>query len=121
MINIDDKELQQKCEELKQQLIECKKQIEELSKENSQLKDSNEHLSFTIKNELEPRIKQEKASYDAWVSYDRAAEIEYGFCSELDRLIEQVQENPEMFDWGNDNGDLQERIVAMILSEQGDK
>ena len=63
-------------------ICEINKLNQEIMNLSSQIKsehDRVENLEFRIRAELEPRLKSEAASYDAWVSYDRSAEDCDGF------------------------------------------
>jgi FtsZ-binding cell division protein ZapB len=42
--------------------------IEELKRENNKLSRDLEKVEYRVRNELEPRIKQEQRSYDNWVT-----------------------------------------------------
>lgn len=69
---------------------------------------------YRIETELEPRIKAEKYSYDMWVSQDTGAELCYCFSSKIDALIDFVKDNEAYMDWGDENGDLEQKILYMI-------
>ena len=43
-------------------------QIEQLKKQLSKANEINDHLSYRIKTELEPRIRNEHRAYDEWVT-----------------------------------------------------
>ena len=47
---------------------ELEREIEQLKNELQSCKDEKDHLQFVIDNELEPRLKAERQSYDAWVT-----------------------------------------------------
>ena len=47
---------------------ELEREIEQLKDELQSCKDEKDHLQFVIDNELEPRLKAERRSYDAWVT-----------------------------------------------------
>ena len=47
---------------------ELEREIEQLKNELQSCKDEKDHLQFVIDNELEPRLKAERRSYDAWVT-----------------------------------------------------
>lgn len=64
MLRYDDwskERLAWKCRELE-------REIEQLKNELQNCKDEKDHLQFVIDNELEPRLKAERRSYDAWVT-----------------------------------------------------
>ena len=103
---------------------ELKYKIRELKEENAKLSDKlrlaeqdKEHLSFRIKNELEPRIKAEERAYDAYVLTDHAAEAADSFCGKVDELIEMVQDNDNYFVWDDSDGDLYEKILSLIKNK----
>lgn len=80
-------------------------------KEAQQEKDS---LSFRIRNELEPRLRQEQKSYDAWVATDSSAEGWEHWQALLDEMVAMVEDNPAWFDWETQTGNLDERILYLI-------
>ena len=64
MLRYDDwskERLAWKCRELE-------REIEQLKNELQSCKDEKDHLQFVIDNELEPRLKAERQSYDAWAT-----------------------------------------------------
>ena len=108
--------------ELKVELLENK--ISELLNENFLLKEENqklffknESLDFRIRNELEPRLKQEACSYDTWVGYDKSAEACETFESKVEELVDMVKEEPEYFAFENADGDVVERVLYCIKKE----
>ena len=108
--------------ELKVELLENKinKLIEEnrlLKEENQKLFFKNESLDFRIRNELEPRLKREANSYDAWVSYDKSAEVCEIFENKVEELVDMVKENPAYFAFENADGDVVERVLYCIKKE----
>ena len=108
--------------ELKVELLENKinKLIEEnrlLREENQNLSSKNESLDFRIKQELEPRLKQEACSYDAWVGYDKSAEACEAFVDKVEELVAMVKEEPEYFTFENADGDVVERVLYCIKKE----
>lgn len=104
-------------EELKRKIQELKRENEKLSEELHLVEQEKEHLSFRIETELEPRIKQEKRAYDAYVSTDHAAEAAESFCGKVDELIKMVQDNDNYFEWDYSDGDLYERVLFLIKSQ----
>lgn len=83
---------------------------EDLQKE----KERRATAEFRIENELEPRLKQEGAAYDRWVSTDRA----YEWCDTFDfRVNELVEMFEEDFDWSQfdfDGDDIMSRVAKLI-------
>lgn len=76
-------------------------------------------LEFRIREELEPRLRREAASYDAWVSYDKSAEDCDGFDYHVGALEDYVDAHPD-WDWGDGAGraDLAEKILYLIQNKQ---
>lgn len=105
--------------------LECEKyRVAQLEREKQELKEQldklrldKEGLEFKIEQELEPRLKQEAACYDAYVSYDKAAEACENFVYKVDELVEMVKENPEHYAFENRDGDTVEKILWVIKQE----
>lgn len=74
-----------------------------------------------IENELEPRIKQERTSYDRWVSENTGYRACRCFESKLEDLINFVDENKEMLDWDDRRGDLYCKILYLINNREDDE
>ena len=55
-------------EDLAWKCRELERQVEDLEESVKRLKSENDHLEFRINNELEPRLKSERDSYDRWVT-----------------------------------------------------
>lgn len=103
--------------------------IDEINKLNQEIvnlrnqvkneRDMVDSLGFRIKDELEPRLRREAASYDAWVSCDRSAEDCDGFDYHVGALEDYVDAHPE-WDWGDGAGraDLAEKILYLIQNKQ---
>jgi len=85
-------------------------------------RDKRGHAEWRIEQELEPRIKAEKASYDRWVSTDTGAEACYCFSSLLDELIDFVEnpDNEKYMDWEDAAGDLEQKILYLIKNKVDD-
>lgn len=116
-VEIDKYEL----ERLQWQLSKYKEKCANLEKQLEQERDKSSHLQFRVDNELEPRIKQERASYDRWVSEDTGARACECFESKLEDLIDFVDENKEMFDWDDSRGDLYCKILYLINNREDDR
>ena len=105
--------------------LECEKyKVAQLVREKEELKEQlnkfrldKEDLEFKIKQELEPRLKREAASYDAYVSYDKAAEACDSFEYFANNLIEMVEDHPEYYSFEDEHGDIIERILWLIKQE----
>ena len=107
----------------REQLIcEINRLNQEIVNLRSQIKnerDMVDGLEFRIKAELEPRLRREAASYDAWVSYDKSAEDCDGFDYHVGVLEDYVDAHPD-WDWGDGAGraDLAEKILYLIQNKQ---
>lgn len=99
---------------LKDKIDEQRRTIQELSNKLQTERELRQSCEFRIETELEPRVRREKASYDAWVTTDRAAEVSECFVDEVDELIEMVEENPDYFIWESSDGDIYEMILCLI-------
>lgn len=105
--------------------LECEKyKVAQLKRENDELKnklkqanEEKDSLSLRIEQELEPRLKREAQSYDAWVSSDRVAEACEAFVYKVDELVEMVKENPRYYAFENRDGDTVEKILWVIKQE----
>lgn len=105
------------CEKYKVAKLEREKQ--ELKEQLNKLRLDKEDLEFKIKQGLEPRLKHEAACYDAYVSYDKAAEACEAFVDKIDELVEMVKENPKYYAFENRDGDTVEKILWAIKEEIG--
>jgi seryl-tRNA synthetase len=117
VVEIDKYEL----ERLQWQLSKYKEKCADLEKQLDQEKDKSNHLQFRVDNELEPRIKQERESYDRWVTEDPGCRACECFESKLEDLIDFVDENKEMFDWDDSRGDLYCKILYLINNREDDE
>ena len=113
IIEIEDRYI----EELKYKIRELKEENANLSEKLRLAEQDKEHLSFRIKNELEPRIKAEERAYDAYVLTDHAAEAADSFCGKVDELVEMVQDNDNYFVWDDSDGDLYEKVLSLIKNK----
>lgn len=114
MLSMNEKEYEDYIRQLKNKIDEQQRTIQELNKELQKEQDTRRHYEFRIETELEPRIKQEKVAYDAWVTTDRAAEVSECFGDKVDGLIEMVEDNPDYFVWDSSDGDIYEMILFLI-------
>lgn len=117
VVEIDKYEL----ERLQYQLSKYKEKCADLEKQLYQERDRNSHLQFRIDNELEPRIKQERTSYDRWVSENTGYRACRCLESKLEDLINFVDENKEMLDWDDRRGDLYCKILYLINNREDDE
>lgn len=104
--------LQNKVRRLEYEKEDIKEQLKEVSSKK-------DHAEFIIKTELEPRITFEKRCYDAFVSQDRSAEACEGLIDLIDQLLTAVEDDPQFYDWENENGDVYEKILWVIKKEKG--
>jgi len=72
---------------------------------------------FRIEQELEPRIKAEKQSYDRFVTTDPRIEWEDCFGFKVDELVDMFDEEfIEQFDFDGD--DIASKIAKLIMTEK---
>lgn len=107
-------DLELKIESLTYEVNKLKIENEQLKEELRKEKDKKESLQCRIDNELEPRLKREACSYDAWVSYDKSAEACENFVYKVDELIEMVKANPDHYAFEDRDGDTVEKILWAI-------
>lgn len=55
-------------EDMIRKIFNLERENEELRKELGSVRDERDDLSYRVKTELEPRLRQERRSYDAWVT-----------------------------------------------------
>lgn len=111
---MDEQEYEDYIRRLKHKIDEQWRTIQELNKELQKEQDIKRSYEFRIETELEPRIRREKAAYDAWITTDRAAEASECFGDKVDELIEMVEDNPDYFVWESSEGDIYEMILCLI-------
>lgn len=100
-----------KCRDCK--VTKCDNFREELEKINDELSCAN----VRIANELEPRLRAEKASYDSYVTRDKAADWDDAFEYHTNFLIEMFDEDfVKELDFTQDT--LIDKIARLILSEK---
>lgn len=103
------------CE--KYRVAQLKREKQELEEQLNKLRLDKEGLEFRIEQELEPRLRHEASCYDAYVSYDKAAEACESFVCKVDELIEMVKENPRYYCFEDRDGDVVEKILWAIKQE----
>lgn len=113
-----EKSLEEQVEDLKRKMRLRDEQIAQLQTELDSERDAKEHAEFKIKTELEPRIKAEQRSYDAYVTTPRGAEACEALMQKLDDIISLVTNDPQFFDWEDKDGDIYEKILYLIKNEQ---
>ena len=120
-VYIDGRYYYSPCEKCKEDgCYSCalKKYKEDLESE----RDRRSHAEYRIEQELEPRIKAERDSYDRWVSTDTGAEACECFSSLLDELIDFVKnpDNEKYMDWEDADGDFEQKILYLIKNRVDD-
>lgn len=55
-------------EALIRKIFNLERENEELKKELRSVRDERDDLSYRVRTELEPRLRQERRSYDAWAT-----------------------------------------------------
>ena len=106
-------------EQLKSKIDKLTKQNQQLSKELSQTTDNLNHAEFRIQTELEPRIRQERRSYDLWVTQQTGEEQ----CNHFEYLVDELcnfvdDDYGENFEWEDAEGDLCEMILFLIKNRE---
>lgn len=106
-------------DDLKYKISKLQDTISSLKQENCKLQEGKDHAEFRIRTELEPRIQQERTTYDFWVKQQTGEEQRDYFCSTIDKLCDYVDEqNEDFFDWDWDKGDLYEMILFLIKNRE---
>lgn len=106
-------------DDLKYKISKFQDIISSLKQENHKLQESKDHAEFRIRTELEPRIQQERTTYDFWVKQQTGEEQCDYFCSTIDKLCDYVDEQNEgFFDWDWSEGDLYEMILFLIKNRE---
>ena len=78
--------------------------------------DKRTRAEWLVDQELEPRIKAEKASYDRWISTDTGEREYESFLSLVCKLIDFVEDpgNQNYMEWEDPYGNLEEMILFLI-------
>lgn len=106
-------------DDLKYKISKLQDTISFLKQENRKLQEDRDHAEFRIRTELEPRIQQERTTYDFWAKQQTGEEQCDYFCSTIDKLCNYVDEqNESFFDWEWDKGDLYEMILFLIKNRE---
>ena len=116
-MELSAEEMRELIERLKNTVYDLQEKNRELSDKLRKEREVREGCEFRIRSELEPRIRREKASYDAYVLTDHAAEASESFYDKVDDLIAMVKENPAYFCWQDYDGDVYEMILYLIIAE----
>lgn len=106
-------------DDLKYKISKLQDTISSLEQENRKLQENRDHAEFRIRTELEPRIRQEQRSYDAWVS-QQTGEAE---CRHFEKLVDKVcdfvdSEYGECFEWEESDGDLYQMILFLVKNRE---
>lgn len=106
-------------DDLKYKISKLQDTISFLKQENHKFQEERDHAEFRILTELEPRIKQEKRSYDFWITQQTGAEQCDHFKYLVDELCDFVDsEYQEYFEWENTEGDLYDMILFLIKNKK---
>lgn len=106
-------------ERLKDKIDKLSSQVFKLNQELKKTTEDRDNAEFRIRTELEPRIQQERTTYDFWVKQQTGEEQCDYFCSTIDKLCDYVDEqNEAFFDWDWDKGDLYEMILFLIKNRE---
>lgn len=116
-MELSAEEMRELIERLKNKVYDLQEKNRELSDKLRKEREVREGCEFRIRSELEPRIRREKASYDAYVLTDHAAEAAESFSGKVDELIEMVKENPAYFVWGSKDDDIYSMVLYLIGAE----
>ena len=84
--------------------------------------DKRTHAEWRIEQELEPRIKSEKDSYDRWVSTDTGERACESFSSLIDELIDFIEDpdNRKYMEWEDVSGNLEQKILYLVKNRVDD-
>lgn len=120
-VYIDGKYYYSPCEKCKVDICySCtlKKYKEDLESERKRCS----HAEWRVEQELEPRIKAERDSYDRWVSTDTGERAYESFSNLIDELIDFVenQDTKKYMEWEDANGDLEQKILYLIKNRVDD-
>lgn len=75
---------------------------------------------FRIENELEPRIKQERRSYDYYVTTDRSAEWCDAFDYRVNELVDMFDDDFDFSVFDFDGDDIVSKVAKLIYDSRGD-
>ena len=112
-VYIDGKYYYSPCEKCKENsCYSCtlSKYKEDIQKE----RDKRISAEFRIENELEPRLKQEGAAYDRWVTTDRVYEWCDTFDFRVNELVEMFEEDFDFSQFDFDGNDIVSRVSKLI-------
>lgn len=106
------------CSECRMRGIKCHRcKVTKCDDLETKLANVNNELSSAnvrIANELEPRLKVERSSYDAYVTCDRAADWDDAFEYHINMLVKMFDEDfVKEFDFTQDT--LSDKIARLIL------
>lgn len=92
--------------------------IDELNKTIESLQQAKDHSDFIIRTELEPRIKQEKRSYDVYVSQATGERECEHFVNTIDNLEDFIKEHKPCFEWDELSNDLYAVILYLLKNRE---
>lgn len=103
---------------LKDKILMLRRKVSELEGQVRSVEEERDHAQFRITHELEPRIQQEKRSYDAYVSQSTGERECEWFESRIEEICDFVKEHRECFEWEESNGDFLQMILYLILNKE---
>jgi hypothetical protein len=112
-ITIDGRDYYSPCDNCKDRYcFSCviHKYQEDLNSE----RDKRSSAEFRIENELEPRIKAEKNSYDCYVATDRSVEWCDCFDFRVNELVDMFDENFDFSVFDFDGDDITSKVARLI-------
>lgn len=116
---MNETEYEEIIKKLKNKIYDLQRTISDLRSELQKEQFLREQSEYRIKTELEPRLKQEARSYDAYVTTDWALEASEDFGCKVDDLVEFIEKYPDTyFEWGDPKGNLYERILYTITHNE---
>lgn len=104
-------------EQLKDNYKELRQNYVDLKEKYNKLNDFNSSNEYRIKTELEPRLQWEKSTYDCHLGEQTGEEQCGSFENLLEQMINLVRDNEVYFEWGEEDGNLSERIVSLITKD----
>lgn len=103
---------------LKDKISMLRRKVSELEGQVRSVEEERDHAQFRITHELEPRIQQEKRSYDAYVSQSTGERECEWFEKRIEEICDFVKEHRECFEWEECDGDFLQMILYLILNKE---
>src|SRR5699024_4491929 len=103
---------------LKEKISMLRRKISELENQVRSAEEERDHAQFRITHELEPRIRQEKRSYDAYVAQSTGERECEWFENRIDEICNFVKEHRECFEWEECDGDFLQMMLYLILNKE---